>query len=463
MKTKFWIATLFVLSLALLSVQAFAQSDSCRPWALTDSTGVRWAGSLCPEGDTTPTPPPQETPTVRPTAGTTPTPVKTPTPGAPTAGIWISVEEVKALPQTGGWPAVLSAAGGTCTPDLANQDSSCNVTVLAQALAWARTGDEQYRTKVVAAISSINAGCDSQGGRALALGRELGAYVAGADLVDLLNHAPATHDVFVACLRKLLTKSFDGMTLPGCHERRGNNWGTHCGASRAAACAYIGDAACLDRTALVFHGWLGRREAYSGFTWGDLGWQCNASAPVGVNPVGCVKGGYDIGGAIPDDMRRGGAFQMPKPAQTGYACGGWSGAVAQAEILYRAGFAVYEWENKAILRGMEFLRRIGWQCTGDDAWLVAVINARYGTNYPVDGNSPGKGFGWTQWTHAGVVAVADVIAVDDTRQVATGESLGDLQDEIEYQAQFGWTPTGEMYMLDGGEDGELYAQDMERK
>lgn len=453
---------------ASLPDSIFAQAD-VQPCQVIvgadDATGAKKIVTICAStSSATPTvPEPVEgTSTRTPTPTPTMTPGAPPTPGVPSVGLWISVAEVKALPMSGAWSSVQSAAGGSCNPDLANQDSACNVTVLAQALAWARTDDEAYRQKVVTAINSINGGCEAQGGRALAMGRELGAYVAAADLIDLRNHAPAVHNAFKLCLNKLRTKPLDGMTLPGCHERRGNNWGTHCGASRAAVAVYLGDTADLDRTALVFHGWLGRREAYSGHTWGDDGWQCFPSAPVGINPVGCIKGGFDIGGALPDDMRRGGAFKMPSPSPTGYACGGMSGAVAQAEILYRAGFAVYEWENKALLRAMEFLRRIGWQCTGDDAWLVSVINKRYGTNYPVDGNSPGKGFGWSQWTHAGAVAAADVITLDALRQVATGESPGDLQDEIDYQAQFGWLPVGDVYMLDSGLDGELYAQDMER-
>lgn len=427
-----------------------------------------------PPGAPTNTPTTAATPTRTPIVTNTAVAPPTPVPGAtatatpPTsasAGLWISAAEVKALPMSGGaWSAVLAGAGGNCTPDLNNQDSDCNVTILAQALAFARTDDEQYRVKVVAAIRSIVSTQSESGGRTLALGRELGAYVAAADLINLRSHDPQLHNAFTVRLRDLRAKTLDGMTLAGCHERRGNNWGTHCGASRAAIDVYTGDAADLARTAAVFAGWLGDRGAYAGFTWGDLDWQCNPSAPVGINSTGCQKSGHDIGGALPDDMRRGGAFKMPSPAPTGYACGGMSGAVAQAEILYRAGYLAYEWSDRALLRAMEFLQRIGWQCTGDDAWLVAVINKRYGTSYPVDGTSPGKNMGWSQWTHAPTVAAAAALqAVEsDIYLVATGESPGDLAGEIEYQAQFGWRPVGEVYMIEAPDDGLLYAQDMVR-
>lgn len=410
---------------------------------------------------------PAATPTALPgaTETTTPivaTPTLQPTPLPAGAGLWLSTAEVKTLPAAGAaWSAVQSAASSTCIPDLANQDSDCNVTVLAQALAFAKTDSEVYRTRVVAAIRSIVTTQSENGGRTLALGRELGAYVAAADLISLSSYDPGLHVQFVARLRELRNKTLDGMTLVVCHERRANNWGTHCGATRAAIDVYIGDSTDLERTAFVFRGWLGDPTAYQGFSFGDLGWQCEEGKPVGVNLTGCTKEGFDIGGALPDDMRRGGPFQMPNPSPTGYACGGLSGAIAQAEILNRAGYDTYNWVNKAPLRSLQFIQRINWQCVSDDAWLVSVINRRYGTNYPVSGVSPGKGFGWTQWTHQGLIVVA---AVTDKTEIliATGESPGDLADEIDYQAQFGWTPTGEVYTMNGGEDGELLAQDMQR-
>lgn len=461
-KRTSFIAIFGLLLLLLFAAQVLAQGDPCQViTGIDDLTGDKKVITICDAdigGEMTETPTPVGTPTPV-TPGATPTPV---TPGEPSAGIWISVEEVRALPQTGGWSAVLSAARGTCTPDVSNQDSACNVTVQAQSLAWARTGDEQYRQKVVDAITKLSSGCSSVGGRTLALGRELGAYIVAADLVNLRDHAPATHLNFQACLRLLLTKPLDGMTIVQMFERRPNNWGTMGGSTLAALYAYLGDKAGLDRVAKVFCGWLGNRSCYSGFTFGDISWQCNSAAPVGVNPVGCIKGGHDIGGALPDDMRRGGAFKMPNPAETGYACGAQSGSAALAWILHRAGYPAFEWENRAVLRARQFLERIGWECVGDDDWLDALLNSVYGTKFAVSDMGPGKNMGWTQWTHAGAVAAADVITIDDQRLIATGESPGDLQDEVEYQAQFGWLPVGDVYEMDS-DDGRVLAQDMEHR
>lgn len=387
-----------------------------------------------------------------------------PTPTPVGAGIWISRAEIERLPMSGdAWAAVLNTANsGAVTPDLSNQDSPGNVTVLAQALVAVRTGKAEYRDKVLSAIQSLINNQSENGGRTLALGRELAAFVVAADLINL---EPAMKQVFSVRLRELRDKKLDGMTLIECHEKRPNNWGTHAGASRAAVAAYLGDKAELDRCAFVFRGWLGDLSAYRGFKPGDLSWQCNPATPVGINPVGCVKSGHNIDGALPDDMRRGGAFKMP-PSPTGYAWGAMSGVVAQAEFLHRAGYPAYEWASRAIFRAAEFLRRIGWQAQGDDAWAVALINARYGTNYPVNGQAPGKNMGWTTWTHgAGVTTAQDVIVVDETHKIATGETLQALQDEIDdiMALEPDWMPTGNTYTIDDPDDGELFAQDMVRQ
>jgi len=49
---------------------------------------------------------------------------------------------------------------------------------------------------------------------------------------------------------------------------------------------------------------------------------------------------------------------------------------------------------------VQFLYDIGWPATGDDQWIISLINARYGTSFAVNsGASPGKILGWTAWTH----------------------------------------------------------------
>lgn len=321
--------------------------------------------------------------------------------------ILVSPAALAALPTSGAaWSALKSRADASAgTPDIADQDEMNDVYVLAKALVFARTRVQSYRRDVLANLRAA-VGTES-GGRTLALGRNLPGYVIAADLIDLPSYDP-TFDTqtFRPWLRSLLSKTLsDGRTLRQTHEQRPNNWGTHAGAARAAVAAYLGDSAELARTAQVFKGWLGDRASYAGFSYGDLSWQCDPTRPVGVDPTGCSKV-YDgktivLGGALPDDMRRGGSFRWP-PGETGYPWEAMQGVLLQAELLRQAGYATWSWQDRAILRAARFLfDRAGWPATGDDEWQSWLIDYRYGTHYR---ESPparvGKNFGWTDWIYA---------------------------------------------------------------
>ncbi|MFQ5650948.1 MAG: carboxypeptidase regulatory-like domain-containing protein [bacterium] len=311
-------------------------------------------------------------------------------------GIWLSNEEIAALPTSGkAWQNVKSAADkSTGRPNVSDQDNPVNVRVLAKALVYARLGDETYRNEVIdACMAAIGT---ERGGRTLALGRELGAYVIAADLVGL---PPDKDGNFREWLRSTLSETLSGRTLRSTHEDRPNNWGTHAGATRAAIARYLDDNAELERTAKVFKGYLGDRSSYADFEYGNLSWQADPSKPVGINPKGATKEGHSIDGVMPDDMRRGGGFKFP-PSSTGYPWEGLQGMVVQAEILYRAGYETWSWQDKAILRAVQFLHDIGWEAEGDDTWTPWIINYRYGTNFSAKSpTSPGKNNGWTDWTH----------------------------------------------------------------
>src|SRR5690606_29076598 len=99
-----------------------------------------------------------------------------------------------------------------------------------------------YRDDVLDALEQI-ADLKKYEGRALALGRELGAYVMAADLVDLQEVDEALDERFREALDWLRrTRTSSGpKSLIDCHERRPNNWGAHCGASRIAVAIYLGD------------------------------------------------------------------------------------------------------------------------------------------------------------------------------------------------------------------------------
>lgn len=323
--------------------------------------------------------------------------------GAVRPGVWLSRQEIRSLPMEdrGWWQVRAAARVDPGFPDLSDQDQDHNVYVLAKALVWARTGEEQLRDEVREhCMAAIDTELD---GRTLALARELAAYVIAADIVKL---EPEEDEVFRAWLRRALDEKLQGRSLRSTHEDRPNNWGTHAGASRAAVAVYLGDSDEIERTARVFKGWLGDREAYAGFQYGSLSWQADPDRPVGVNPVGSARNGVALSGSLPDDMRRGGGLYMP-PGPTGYAWEALQGALVTAEILYRQGYDTWNWEDRALLRAAEFLHELharypydGWNPQGDDEWMVWLLNHRYGTSFPTAAPARhGKNMGWTDWTH----------------------------------------------------------------
>jgi hypothetical protein len=323
-----------------------------------------------------------------------------PAPRGTPIGIWIGAAEIRALPTSGpAWQALLAEAEEPLTaPNLSDQDDLADTRVLAKALAYARTGDERYRREVIAAVAAAQG--TERGGRVLALARNLLGYVVAADLVGL----PASEDrAFRAWLDGVRSAELDGATLVSTHEKRPNNWGTHAGASRLAAALYLGDREDLCRAARVFRGWLGDRSAYAGFRFGeDRSWHADPGRPVGVNPAGATRDGHSIDGVMPDDQRRAGPFAWPPPT-TNYAYGALQGALAQAVILDRQGFDVWQWQDQALRRAFAWLHdEARFPARDDDTWQPHLVNQAYGTSFPAPlPTRPGKNVGFTDWTHAG--------------------------------------------------------------
>jgi hypothetical protein len=314
-------------------------------------------------------------------------------------GIWISDEELANLPTSGpAWEQLKAVADQPAgKPDLSDFSQMNDVYVLAKALVYARTGEPNYREEVIENLMQVMG--TEAAGNTLALGRGLVAYIIAADLINLPLNAEQDR-LFRTWLRHALTETLVDRTLRSTNEERPNNWGLHAGASRAALAIYLGDTAELNRTAQVFKGFLGDRTAYAGFEFGDLWWQADPKNPVGINPKGAMKEGHSIDGAQPEEMRRGGKFRWP-PRHTGYAWEALQGAFVQAEILHRAGFPVWEWQDRALLRAVQFLYDIGWNPEGDDEWLPWLVNFAYDTSFPATTPArPGKNMGWTDWTHS---------------------------------------------------------------
>lgn len=298
------------------------------------------------------------------------------------------------------WNQLYQAAlGNWGTAKISDQDSNHDVYTLAGALVSSRLEDDSLQSKTEKAIQAAIG--TEVGGRTLALGRNLLSYVLAADAIQLGKINPTLDSSFKSWLSKVRTENLSGLTLIKTHETRPNNWGTMCGASRIAADIYIGDKVDLDQAARVFRGWLGDRTAYKGFSFGDTSWQCDVANPVGINPT-CIKSGHNIGGSLPDDMRRGCSFKW-LPCHTNYPWGALVGAVMQAELLYSVGYGSYYWSDKAIKRAVQFLYDLGsidsfwWQNNNPLIWIV---NKRYGLAFSTTATSKfDKNIGWTDWLY----------------------------------------------------------------
>jgi hypothetical protein len=389
-------------ALASTSIMVLSPSDrEARP-SQTDSGVVGSAATPAATATPTPTPTPVVTPVPATAVPATPVPA-TPVPATPAptpvavnpsgsgavGSILISRDRLMSLPTSGAaWQAMVSHANGFSAVNLGNMDDNNDTSLLAWALVTVRTGGN------VGPIHQALARVPGTEGGMLALSRNLLSVVLAADLVGYREPG------FVNWVRAVMRKNIEGRTLISTHENRPNNWGTHAGASRIAADIYLGDTADLGRAAAVFRGWLGERSAYAGFSYGELDWQSNPSAPVGINPAGAKIDGHNVDGALPDDMRRSGGFTWPPPAEN-YVYEALQGALMQAELLSRAGYPAYQWGNNALARAYAWLHNVAsFPAEGDDSWQPHLVNARYGTGYPAPVPSrPGKNFGFADWLY----------------------------------------------------------------
>lgn len=321
-----------------------------------------------------------------------------PSAGQPARGLWLSASEIAALPTTGpAWRSLEAYARVPLgQPDLSNQDDPTSARILARALVAVRTQDAAMAQSVAAGLRAVKG--TEKGGTALSVGRELLAYVLAADLIGLSGEDRRD---FESWLRRMQSRSHGGRTLRETHEQRPNNWGTHAGATRIAIAAYLGDAEEVLRAAHVFFGWLGEDEGWQAFKFGSPAWQPRGSRRYGVNPIGALRAGHSVDGVLPDDQRRGGDFAWPPPKEN-YVWEALQGAVAQAWMLERLGFDAFAWGDRALLRAVTWLHtEAQYPAEGDDTWIPHLVNAVYGTRFPVTTPSrPGKAVGFADWTHS---------------------------------------------------------------
>jgi hypothetical protein len=344
------------------------------------------------------------------------------------SGIWISASQIATLPTSGAaWTAVLNDANRSGTADVSDQNSNHDVYTLAAALVCARTGTASYcdkaRNGVVSAIGT------EQGGRWLAVGRNMTSYVIAADILGLRadGNSSSAGSRVEAWIRSFLTMKLShnndaSLMVPLVPFESGSNASAEEGAVYTAVAAYLKDATALQRAWDAFRTYacdptapdrenidLSKGVAY--------GWAHDNTRPCAVNPRGTSKvvpaglpgagTSHSIDGAIINDMRRGGEYQWA-PGYTSYPWVGMEGFVPAALMLQRAGFPAFAVADQAVLRAANYLWMLRSQ-TGDSRWfdgdrsaeVVFVINKVYGKSFPVkSGVGGGRTVGYTDWTFA---------------------------------------------------------------
>jgi hypothetical protein len=342
-------------------------------------------------------------------------------------GIWVDHAALRRAPTSGpAWERLeADARADPGRADVADQDSGHDVATLAAALVCARTAEPalcaKARAGLLAAIGT------ERGGRWLAVGRNLTAYVIAADVLRL--HAdgdPASDGSRVeAWIRgfetELLADNNSGEPIPLRPFASGSNASAQEGAAYAAVAAYLGDRAALERAWEGFRTYTCDAPAMAGAAIDlhagvEAGWADDDERPCAVNRAGAAKQVPDgragagevrpIGGAIINDMARGGDYAWP-PGSTQYPWVGLEGLVPAAVILQRAGYPAFAAGDRAVLRAVQYLSDLQ-AATQSGRWfqerrsneILQLVNAAYGTRFPVDlPTGAGRTVGYTDWTH----------------------------------------------------------------
>ncbi len=340
----------------------------------------------------------------------------TPTPSGPTptfppissnTGVWLSQQQIMALPTTGtAWNNVVNWANKPIgTPSINNQDSDSDQVALAQAFTCARIN--QHCSEVGAALNTL-ASTTPSGDRALAWGRNISSWVIAADTVyNSGNPSGINISNFKSWAnRAIRTNSSEGETIIQCHEHRPNNWSTMCGGSRIAADLIDGDTADLNRAWDEYRGYVGDRS--SGYLFANTvvttNWRCPGDSDrTAINPRGCVKFGHNFDGVLPAEMLRQGEYSSwPPNLGTVYPFNGLAGIMLQAELLARHGYPSFTVADSAMLRAYGWLIDVaGFSGTSRTDWMPYIVNKRYAKSYPtIEPPLPGQNIGFVDWTHA---------------------------------------------------------------
>ena len=358
---------------------------------------------------------------VQPTA-TTSSPDTSPVNTSTSGSMWISSTELMSLPTSGtAWDKMRTAAYGSWgAADLKNQDNKHDISTLAGALVFARTGDPSLRSKVRDAIIAAKRSLDETSewqttNGVLAAGRQLATYVISADLIDLKNYDSVTDTEFRIWLTTIRTTNIGThgrwKAITYTCENAAGNWNTFACASRIAASIYLGDVADVDRASAIIRAFFGERAYYPANAPGrysyfehtagyQASWACADTTWTGIDPT-CTKSGINIDGVLVEDASRGGGCCVLQGDGIMYSWEALQGLFVSTELLYRTGRYgnPYGWSNQALKRALDFMQRSGWGISNVAKYVPWIANARYGTSFATAANTTGRIMSWGDWLY----------------------------------------------------------------
>ena len=360
-----------------------------------------------------------------------------------TGAFLIAHSDLMKLPLNGDFDDIVDVASDSFPPAGLSDDyatRSSDIHVLAAALVYARTGDKSYGDKAFEQlVDLVSLGVGSGYHSELDthhVGRNLLGHVAAYwFLHDAAASATYSDPGFLSTLRAFDDNEFrpylqglatndmpgDNRSVPECHQKRPNNWGTMCGLALTAIhyhFQYAGDVSPVDFNNLVtvsrtFAGGSG----WNGFDYGDEDWQCDEvmeggqwvsnTRLYGINPRHCRTDGYDTSSLLPEEMRRSSDDPSSSFPKENYVYTALQGLTMQFELLRLQGVSAWTFGDDALIRAYQKLHDASaWDgggpftASGDDTYLIPVANCRLGASYPVASGSLGRTFHFTEWLYS---------------------------------------------------------------
>ncbi len=335
---------------------------------------------------------------------------------------------------------------------ITDQSSRQNNWALANALVWRSTANSASRLYALDAIDDVigkhnNTSCGGSG-RALEIGRNVGAYVIAADMINLPSYNSSINSQFVTWLGQVESYSYPGSpdadgngttTLRDCFRHRPDNWGVHCAFTQTAIDIYQGDSNGWNDVFQTFYRYAGDRSVprwdnistSSDFDYDDGQKWSTSSTCKNANPGTSDCRAINLPGTIPGTQLNGDGYIIRDadragdpntsgtcPVYDGHWAGGWSGTMILATLLERL------WDNDmvsgtyndtapkdmvfgAVLRASQGLQRVD-NCnssaiSGDDEYARWLVDDMYpSANFPtVSNNDVGKVMAFAEYTHGG--------------------------------------------------------------